>query len=57
MQQALGLGVLDHRKADSVLDAARRIEIFQLSHQSGPSFRFLSKIVKLQHRSISDQIR
>ena len=55
LQQALLLGVLDHRLRDAVLDAPCGIEIFQLGQDGRFQPQLLFNIRELNERRIADQ--
>ena len=56
LQQALGLRIIDHGLGDSVLDASRRIEIFQLAVDRRAQLIFRDVVRQLQQRRSADQV-
>ena len=56
LQQALRLGVVDHRLGDAVLDGARGVKVLQLREDRGFQLLFFFDIGELQQGRFSDQL-
>ena len=56
LEQAPGLGVVDHGLADPVLYGAGGVEILQLGQDPGLEIEFLFNVGELQKRSAADEL-
>ena len=56
MQQALGLGVVDHGPGDAVLHGSGGVQILQLRQNAGLQAVFLLQMGQLQQGGAADQL-
>ena len=56
LQQALGLGVIDHGLGDTVLDAAGGVKVLQLGQHPGLQAELLLDMGQLQQGGLTDQL-
>ena len=55
-QEALFLGVLDHRLRDTVLDASGRVEVFEFDEKGGLQVQFLFDVGHFDQRGVTDEL-